>query len=116
LSYALCTLTGILVYLALGKLLPWAESFLERRWRLGARILKKITERAEKGAGEKVEKYGTLGLALFVGVPLPGTGVWTGALAGYLLGLKKRDVILALVVGNALATTIMSLSYLLHSP
>ncbi len=114
LTYLACTATGIAVYLLLDKLFPFAERVLERRWKLGAKILKKITERAERGASEKVEKYGTLGLALFVGIPLPGTGVWTGALAGYLLGLRKRDVIIALILGNAMATMIMTLSYLLR--
>ncbi|NPA85667.1 MAG: small multi-drug export protein [Crenarchaeota archaeon] len=116
LAYALCTATGIAVYLSLGKLVPLAERLLERRWRPGAELLKKVMERAERGAGEKVEKYGTLGLALFVGIPLPGTGVWTGALAGYLLGLRKRDVIIALALGNALATALMASSYLLSGP
>ncbi len=106
--YIVSTLTGILVYFFIEEILRIARVVLRKTWRGGLKVLDKIIERAERGAGPKVEKYGTLGLALFVGVPLPGTGVWTGALAGYLLGLKKRDVVIALALGNLLATIIVT--------
>jgi len=60
-----------------------------------------------------VEKYGWLGVALFIGVPLPGSGVYSGALAAYLLGLKKRKFFLATVIGVLIAgivVTIIALS------
>ncbi|UXD21638.1 ligand-binding protein SH3 [Ignicoccus pacificus DSM 13166] len=107
--YVVGTLTGFLVYLFLEEILRIARNILHKYWKGGLKILDKIVERAEKGAGPKVEKYGTLGLALFVAIPAPGTGVWTGAMAGYLLGLKKRDVLLALALGNLGATIIVTL-------
>jgi len=116
LSYLLSSSTGALVYLLLEKLFPLVEEFLKGRWELGAKLLEKVVERTKKKASKKVEEMGTLGLAAFVALPVPGTGVWTGALAGYLLGLKRRDVVLALFAGNAVTTAIMSLSYLLQSP
>ena len=114
LSYLIATIVGILVYIFIEEILKVAEKFFEKFWKGGARLLEKIIERTEKGAGEKVRKYGTLGLALFVAIPLPGTGVWSGALAAYLLGLDLRDTVIALSVGNAIATAIMSLSYVIH--
>jgi len=107
LCYLISTATGIVVYLVLDELLKLVKKILSRSWRGGLKLLDNIMSRAERGAGPKVERYGTLGLALFVGVPLPGTGVWTGALAGYLLGLKKSDVILALALGNLIATVLV---------
>ena len=107
LCYVASTATGVLVYLVLETLLRVARDVLNRVWKGGVKLLDAIIERTEKGAGPKVEKYGTLGLALFVAIPLPGTGVWTGALAGYLLGLKKRDVVIALSVGNLIAVLIV---------
>jgi len=56
-----------------------------------------------------VEKYGWLGVALFIGVPLPGSGVYSGALAAYLLGLKKRKFFLATVLGVLIAGVIVTI-------
>lgn len=50
-----------------------------------------------------------IGLLLFVGIPLPGTGAWTGALIASLLGMHIRKSSLAILLGVAMATTIMSL-------
>lgn len=50
-----------------------------------------------------VEKYGVLGLALFIGVPFPGTGVYSGCLAAWLLKFRFRDYLLASVLGCVIA-------------
>ena len=55
----------------------------------------------------KVEKYGVWGLALFIGVPLPGSGVYTGALAAFVLDIKPRKFMLATVVGVLIAAVIV---------
>ncbi|MFH1709954.1 MAG: small multi-drug export protein, partial [bacterium] len=44
-----------------------------------------------------IEKYETIGLMLFIATPLPGTGVWTGCVAGYLLGLTWFEIFIASV-------------------
>ena len=54
---------------------------------------KKIVTWLEKKVEEKrpqIDKYGYLGLILFVGIPLPGTGAWTGALLAIMLGLNRK--------------------------
>ncbi len=53
-----------------------------------------------------IEKWGFIGLTVFVAIPLPGTGVWTGALAAYLLGFRSRVAIPALVLGGLLSNVI----------
>ncbi|MCL6613684.1 MAG: small multi-drug export protein [Firmicutes bacterium] len=55
-----------------------------------------------------VAKYGALGLALFVAVPLPGTGAWTGALAAFVFGIPKRWALPAITIGTVLAGLIVT--------
>lgn len=64
-------------------------------------------ERSAMGKSEKIEKYQFWGLVLFVGIPLPGTGAWTGSLIASLLGVKFRKAFPAVLVGIAMATVIM---------
>jgi len=63
-------------------------------------------ERARRKAHPYVERWGFIGLTLFVAIPLPGTGVWTGALAAYLLGVEKRQTVPALILGGLLSMAI----------
>lgn len=58
---------------------------------------------------DQIRKYGRFGLFLFVAIPLPGTGAWTGALAASLLRMKPRDAILPILFGVMGAGLIMSL-------
>ena len=61
---------------------------------------------------EQIEKFGYLGLLLFVGIPLPGTGAWTGAGLAVLLNLNKKKSFICILLGVILASIIMSiLSY-----
>lgn len=70
-----------------------------------------IRNKAEKNKGQ-IETYGFWGLALFVGIPLPGTGAWTGALVAAMLHMKLRKSVPAILTGIMIATIIMSvLSY-----
>ena len=73
------------------------------------RIYQKLVIRTQRRVHKYVEKYGVLGLALFIGVPLPGSGVYSGALAAYLLGFRKRDFFMAAVIGVLIAGVIMLL-------
>ncbi len=56
-----------------------------------------------------IEIYKTLGLLVFVGIPLPMTGAWTGTMAAVLLGMKFRDYLVGTVGGVLLAALIVSL-------
>ena len=57
-----------------------------------------------------VLKYQYLGLAIFVAIPLPGTGAWTGTLAGSILDMKFKDVLVACMGGVLLAGVIIGLA------
>ena len=58
--------------------------------------------------GEKVEKYGPIALMLFVGIPLPGTGAWTGALIAALLDMKLKSAWPCIFLGVLMAAAIMT--------
>lgn len=71
-------------------------------------LVEKLENRA-MGKSEQIEKYEFWGLVLFVGIPLPGTGAWTGSLIASLLGIKFKKAFPAVLVGIVLATVIMSI-------
>lgn len=74
--------------------------------------LKGMVERLENKAlskSDQIKKYGKFGLFLFVAIPLPGTGAWTGALAASLLRMKPKESILPIFLGVVTAGLIMSL-------
>ena len=81
-------------------------------WMKGTKRLKPVVERLEKKAmsqSANIEKYEFWGLVAFVGIPLPGTGAWTGALIAALLGIRFRKAFPAIVIGVCLAACIMTI-------
>ena len=84
------------------------------KWMRGCRVkfFNKIAawldRKIEKHKGT-IEKYSYWGVMLFVGVPLPGTGAWTGSLIAAVLGLDWKKSFLAACGGVMMATVIMSL-------
>ena len=75
------------------------------------KLIHKITDRSMDGSG-KIQKYGVWGLLLFVAIPLPGTGVWSGSLAAALLDMRFKWAFPAIFVGNMIAAIlIMGLSH-----
>ena len=77
--------------------------------------LSKVAEWLERKAVKnkpKIDKYGFLGLVLFVGIPLPGTGAWTGSLVASLFDMDIGKASLSILLGIFLAAVIMTtLSY-----
>ena len=67
-----------------------------------------LDKKVEKHKSE-IEKYGFLGLILFVGIPLPGTGAWTGSLIASVLEMDKKKSFIAVVIGVVMASIIMML-------
>ena len=69
-------------------------------------LVEKLESRA-MGKSDSIKKYEFWGLVLFVGIPLPGTGAWTGALIASLLGVDIKKSSVAILLGIAIATVIM---------
>ncbi len=57
---------------------------------------------------ESIEKYEFWGLVLFVGIPLPGTGAWTGSAVAALIHMDRKRAFAAIILGVIMATVIMS--------
>ncbi|MDR2313813.1 MAG: small multi-drug export protein [Spirochaetaceae bacterium] len=72
-----------------------------------------FVERARLKLHRGVEKWGALGIALFVAIPLPITGAWTGVLGAWVLGLPKRKTLPAVILGVAAAGAIVTAIMLL---
>jgi uncharacterized membrane protein len=106
-AYLICVganaLVAPLVYLFLSSL----HKLLER-WRPYRRFFEHIVERSRRRVHAKVEKYGYAGLILFVAIPLPITGAYTGTLGAWILGMDRRKTILAVSVGVIIAGIIVA--------
>ncbi|WP_297419278.1 COG2426 family protein [Thermococcus sp.] len=101
-------LAASLGVLTLSLVLPVVLPYIDRvmLW-LEKTPLKKIAhlylyyvERVRKKAHPYLEKWGFWGLFIFVAIPLPGTGVWTGALAAYILAIEWKRTFPALLLGG----------------
>ncbi len=94
--------------------IPFILLFIKQvfKWLKKVKLFRGIIERLEKramGKSDAIKKGEFWGLALFVGIPLPGTGAWTGSLIAALLEIDIKKAVLAELVGVAIATIIMSI-------
>ena len=99
---------GWLVFMVLGPVFTFV-----RRWGWFERRIWPILEKTRHKIHPYVEKYGEFGVAVFIGIPLPGSGVYTGAFGSYLLGLNKRKFLVANVIGVLIAGTAVTILSLL---
>jgi uncharacterized membrane protein len=68
-----------------------------------------MIQKTQKKIHPLVEKYGILGLSVFIGIPLPGSGVYSGAVGGYLLGFTRKEFYLSTVIGVLIAATAVTI-------
>lgn len=106
-SFIICLIANIIV-------IPIALFFLEFIFKILRKInfFDKIINKFEQkclSKREKLDKYGYLGLFLFVGIPFPGTGAWTGCFLASLLGMDKKKCFLAAMAGVFTAAIIMQI-------
>ena len=110
--YILCILGNMLpvplIFFFARKVLEWGA---EKKY-IG-KFFKFCLEKGEKGGKKVQEKAGRsvyVALFLFVGIPLPGTGAWTGTLAASLLDMDFKKSVVAVMAGVVLAGAIMGLA------
>jgi uncharacterized membrane protein len=60
--------------------------------------------------GKLIERFEILGLVLFVAIPLPVTGAWTGTIAAFVFGVKKRVALPAIFLGICIAGVVVTLA------
>jgi uncharacterized membrane protein len=73
------------------------------------RVFGRLIERARHRVEKKVARYGYLGIVLFVAIPLPVTGAYTGSLGAWVLGLDRGKTYLAVAIGVVLAGLVVSI-------
>lgn len=93
---------------------PLLYIFLDRLRRLSKHmgIIGTLVEKFLKYTNRRaafIERYGKVGLILFVALPLPITGAWTGTIAAYLLGIRFRDAILPICTGVLIAGIVVTI-------
>ncbi len=110
LSFIICYIFNLLPIPFILLLINWIFKQFKKTKSLG-KIVTKMELKVDKKKGQ-IEKYGYWGLFLFVAIPLPGTGAWTGALIAAVLGMNKKKSFLTIAVGVFVAGIIMMiLSY-----
>jgi len=110
--FIICVISNMILGTVLYPFIDIIMRTLERIPLVG-RIWNKVVVKTQKKIHPYVEKWGTIGVALFIAIPLPGSGSYSGALGGYLLGMSYKRFILANTVGVTLAgiaVTIVTLS------
>ena len=89
------------ILLLINKILDWMRNSKHFKG-----IANWLDKKVEKHKGQ-IEKFGYFGVVLFVGIPLPGTGAWTGSLIASVLNLDKKKTFLAVLAGVFMASIIM---------
>ncbi len=114
LVYFLCVIGNMLpvpvILLFVRRVFDWMKKKSER---LGS-IARKFEEKAESKKG-KVQKYEMLGLMLFVAIPAPGTGAWTGALIAAMLDMRLKRALPTIALGVVIAGLVMTLGSVFFS-
>lgn len=111
--YIVCIIANMLpvpvIYLFARKVLVWGQNK-----KIIGKFFKWCLEKGEKGGKKLQEKAGKGGLfvalMLFVGIPLPGTGAWTGTLAASILDMDFKTSVIAVMLGVIIAGVIMGLA------
>lgn len=92
--------------------IPFILLFIRQifKWMKNFKVFRGLVEKLENramGKSDRIKRYEFWGLMLFVGIPLPGTGAWTGALIASLLNVDIKKSSLAILGGIIMATVIM---------
>ena len=93
-----CFLANVMVF-------PIMIFFLENvnknlvKWRPYKKAAIWVAKRTKSGTGNKIQRFGFFGLALFVMLPVPGTGVYAGSIAAYLFQIERKKAFIANSIG-----------------
>ncbi|MFA4934908.1 MAG: small multi-drug export protein [Candidatus Methanoperedens sp.] len=79
-----------------------------RKWHIWDVFFTWLFNRTHHKHSANFEKYGSIGLAVFVGIPLPATGAWTGCAAAFVFGFKFRNALIAIFAGVLMAGIIVT--------
>lgn len=106
-AFIICYIANILPVPFILLFINWIFNKMSK-WKPTKKIVDWISNKTLKKK-DQIDKYGYFGLFLFVGIPLPGTGAWTGSLLAILLNLDKKKSFITIALGVLAAGIIMSL-------
>ncbi|MBT4849915.1 small multi-drug export protein [Candidatus Parcubacteria bacterium] len=95
---------GVLIIYFIGPI----SRFL-RKWRIADKFFVWLFAHTRSRFDAKYKVWGNLALLFFVAIPLPFTGVWTGSVAAWLFGIKKKDSLIYIILGAMLAGVLVTL-------
>jgi uncharacterized membrane protein len=107
--FAIVTISSVVIFIAIWFMLNKFYSKVSNRWPFFNRFIEKARK---KGETPLVKKYGLVGLALLIAIPLPTIGVYGGTLLSWLMGMKWRSSLIAVVSGASISNGIVLLSIL----
>lgn len=111
-AYVLSVLGNMIPAILILVLLGPLSGYLIERFSWAKRFFEWLFERTRRKFSGKYEKWGYIALILFVAIPLPVTGVWTGSVAAFLFGIPKKIAFGLIFLGAAIAGVIVSLATL----
>lgn len=97
---------AILIVKYIGKI----SDYLSGKSKIFKNFFDWLFARTKKKFNNNYNKYGMLALALFVAIPLPATGAWTGSLAAWLFNLPPKKSLIYIFIGVLIAGVIVSLA------
>lgn len=104
-SYIICIIGNVIpvpfILWLINRILEWMRNSKHFK-----KVAKWLDKKVDKHKGQ-IEKFGFWGLVLFVGIPLPGTGAWTGCLIAACLEMDRKKAFLAAMIGIFMASIIM---------
>ena len=106
-AFAIVTVSSIVIFLAIWFLLNVFYSRAMIKWSSLNRFIEKTRV---KGNSPLIRKYGLIGLALIMAIPLPTIGVYGGTLLSWLMGMKWQGSLIAVVAGATVSNSIVLLS------
>jgi uncharacterized membrane protein len=107
--FAIVTVSSVAIFFVVWILLNVFYSKASNRWFFFNRFIEKVRK---KGETPLVKKYGLIGLALLMAIPLPTIGVCGGTLLSWLMGMEWRSSLIAVVSGATVSNSIVLLSVL----
>ncbi len=106
-AYLLAIFGNMLPVIPILLFLESLSRWLSKKSKIAEKFFHWLFERT-KTKSKVIEEYGTIGLMLFVAVPLPMTGAWTGCVAAFLFGIRRRWATLSIFAGVIIAGIIVT--------
>ncbi|MCK5283028.1 MAG: small multi-drug export protein [Nanoarchaeota archaeon] len=106
--FLICVIVNIILGILIFLFLEWIIKIITMIKPI-EKIWNKYVERVQTKMHKATEKYGEWAVAVFIGIPLPGSGVYSGALASYLIGLDFKKFLAANIIGVLIAGVIVTI-------